>query len=152
MLTPENSDFNYFTFLEAGPYLSAAEKFGSPAYSQEELAGAPEQARVAADKVMAAALPIALRPGPRRAPEAVPPCGDGGSRAPIVSLPPGGASLSAPSGGRASLALRRYAGDSFPVRPGALRGQARLVIPTDRSSRPWQLKVDAAGPVRVCPL
>ena len=41
MLTPENSDFNYFTLVEAGPYLSAAEKFGSPAYSQAELADGP---------------------------------------------------------------------------------------------------------------
>lgn len=152
VLTPQNSDFNYFTLLHAGPYLSAAEKFGSPAYSQEELATAPERARVAADKVMAAALPIAL--SPRAAPGArgcVAVRRTGGG-APIVSVPPGGASLSAPNGARASLALRRYARDSFPVDPGALRAAARLAIPTDRSSRPWQLRVDAPAPVRVCPL
>ena len=152
VLTPENSDFNYFTLLEAGPYLSAAEKFGSPAYSQEELAGAPEEARVAADKVMAAALPIAIRAGPPPSARGCVEVGGAGSPTPIVSLPQGGADLSAPDDGRASLALRRYAGDSFPVSPGVLRGQTRLVIPTDRSSRPWQLKVDAADPVHVCPL
>jgi hypothetical protein len=150
-LNPENSDVNFFTLLEAGPYLSAAEKFGSPAYSQEELATAPETARVAADKVMAAALPVALRPGPANGRGCTSVTGIGAG-APIVSLPPGGASLSAPSGAGASLALRRYAGDSFPVNPGPLRGQARLVVPTDRSSRPWQLKVDSPGPVSVCPL
>jgi hypothetical protein len=152
VLTPENSNFNYFTLVRAGPYLSAAEKFGSPAYSQEELATAPERARVAADKVMAAALPIALR---AHATPAARDCmamrGTGGG-APIVTLPPGGANLSAPNGARASLALRRYAGDSFPVDPGPLRGRARLVIPTDRSSRPWQVRVNAPRPVRVCPL
>lgn len=152
VLTPENSDFNYFTFLEAGPYLSAAEKFGSPAYSQEELAGAPEEARVAADKVMAAALPIALRAGPPPSARGCVEVGGAGSQTPIVSLPQGGADLSAPDGRRASLALRRYAGNSFPVSPGVLRGQERLIIPTDRSSRPWQLQVNAPGPIRVCPL
>jgi hypothetical protein len=150
-LTPANSDVDYFTLLEAGPYLSAAEKFGSPAYSQDELATAPERARVAADKVMAAALPVALVPGPATYRGCTSVTGTGAG-APIVSLPPGGASLSAPSGAGASLALRRYAGDSFPVDPGPLHGQARLVIPTDRSSRPWQLKVDAPGPVSICPL
>ena len=150
-LTRENSDFDYFTLLEADPYLSAAEKYGSPAYSQEELAVAPEPARVAADKVMATALPVSLRPGPVPAAGGCTTVG-AGAAAPIVSLPPGGASLTASSVAGASLALRRYAADSFPVDPGPLRGQARLVIPTDRSSRPWQLQVNAAGPVRVCPL
>ena len=60
---PANSDFDYFDQVTAGPYLSASEKFGSPAYSQSELASAPESAREAADKVLAAALPVSLRPG-----------------------------------------------------------------------------------------
>ena len=63
VLTPANSDFNYFNQVTAGPYLSASRKFGSPAYSQSELASAPESAREAADKVLAAALPISLLPG-----------------------------------------------------------------------------------------
>jgi hypothetical protein len=169
VLTPENSDFNYFTLLVAGPYLSAAEKFGSPAYSESELAGAPEGARVAADKVLAAALPIALRPEAAPRPPAGPtprlanPLNGGflqagsciavrgaGSEAPVLNLPPGGASLSAPRGVQASLGLRRYAADSFPVDPGPLRGDARLVIPTDRSSRTWQLRLDTRRPVSVC--
>jgi hypothetical protein len=152
-LTRENSDVDYFTLLEAGPYLSAADKYGSPAYTQEELVTAPEPARVAADKVMAAALPIALRPGPVPSAGCTSVGGTGaGAGTPVVSLPPGGAGLIAPGTAGASLTLRRYAGDSFPVSPGVLHGQARLVIPTDRSSRPWQLKVDAPGPVRVCRL
>ena len=151
-LNRENSDFDYFTLLEAGPYLSAAQKFGSPAYSQEKLATAPESARVAADKVMAAALPITLRPSPAPSTDGCTSVGGAGAAATIVSLPPGGASLSSSSVAGASLALRRYAADSFPVDPGTLHGQASLVIPTDRSSRPWQLQADARGPVRVCPL
>ena len=48
---------------ESGPLPVRSEKFGSPAYSEAELAGAPEPARAAADKVLAAALPVSLRPG-----------------------------------------------------------------------------------------
>jgi hypothetical protein len=150
VLTPENSDFNYFTLVKAGPYLSAADKFGSPAYSESELSGAPGSARVAADKVLAAALPITLQP-------TAPPPASGcttvrgtGPAAPVLTLPPGGASLSATQGAQASLALRRYASPSFPVDPGPLRGSARLDIPTDRSSRPWQLRIDSVGPITVC--
>jgi hypothetical protein len=150
VLTPQNSDFNYFTLVKAGPYLSASEKFGSPAYSQAELASAPEGARVAADKVLAAALPITLQP------TASPPglgCTTArgtGPAAPVLTLPPGGASLSAAHGAQASLALRRYASSSFPVDPGPLTGSARLEIPTDRSSRAWQLRIESVGRVTVC--
>jgi hypothetical protein len=150
VLTPENSDFNYYTLVKAGPYLSAADKFGSPAYSESELAGAPESGRVAADKVLAAALPITLQPTP-------PPPASGcttvrgtGPAAPVLNLPPGGVSLSATQGAQASLALRRYASPSFPVDPEPLRGSAQLSIPTDHSSRPWQLRLDAPRPVVVC--
>lgn len=149
VLTPENSDFNYFTLLVAGPYLSAAEKFGSPGYPQSELSGAPESARVAADKVLAAALPVTLRPktGPSAGPCRI--VSGTGPRAAIVTLPTGGAVLSAPPGAPATLGLRRYA-DSFPVSPGPLRGTQRLDIPTDRSNTPWQLRVDASHPVGIC--
>jgi hypothetical protein len=152
-LTPENSDFNYFGEMHAGPYLSAAEKFGSPAYTPAELASAPEPARLGADKVMAAALGLALRPLPEAPP------GTGGCRVvtrsgqapPVVELQPGGATLTAPAGVRAALSLRRFATASFPVSVGTLQGAARLAVPADRSDRPWQLQVDANGPVTVCP-
>jgi hypothetical protein len=150
VLTPQNSDFNYFTLVKAGPYLSAEEEFGSPAYSRTELVSAPEGARVAADKVMAAALPITLRPEPGPLPGGCTTVGGTGAQAPIVTLPPGGATLRSPQGASVSLGLRRYATGSFPVDPGPLRGDARLLIPTDRSSRPWQLRLDAAAPVEVC--
>jgi hypothetical protein len=151
LLTEENSGFNNFTLLTAGPYLSAAEEFGSPAYSQAELVGAPERARVAADKVLAAALPITLRP------EAAPPApgcamvSGTGFAAPITNLAPGGAILRAPRGATASLGLRRYATESFPLDPGPLRGAMRLDIPPDRSDRPWQLRIETPRPVAICP-
>jgi hypothetical protein len=151
VLTPQNSDVNYFTLVTAGPYLSASEKFGSPAYSEAELASAPEGARVAADKVLGAALPISLQPeGGVRTGVCTTVVGTG-PNAPVVDLPPEGATLSARRGLQAALGLRRYASGSFPVDPGALRGAERLIIPTDRSSRLWQLRIETASPVTVCP-
>jgi hypothetical protein len=169
VLTPENSNVNYFTLVKAGPYLSASEKFGSPAYSETELASAPEGAREAADKVLAAALPVSLRPGGVQPPS-------GGARprvvgppntqssvqgscvtvtgltgaAPIIALPPGGAILRTGGGAPHPLSLRRFAAEGFPVSVSALHGSASLVVPTDRSGRPWQLQIGGAGPVTAC--
>jgi hypothetical protein len=168
VLNPENSDVNYLNAIRAGPYLSAVDAFGSPAYSQSELAGASETARVAADKVLAAALQLALRPtaqapppsGP--APTLVAPEGavvarkggcltvhSVGRVSPIVGLPTGGAVLTAPEA-PVQLGLRRFASESFPIFARTLRGSAVLAIPTDRSSRPWQLQLSGSGPVTVC--
>ena len=152
VLTPENSGFEYFGYVVAGPYLSAADKFGSPAYSPEELAAAPEVARADADKVLAAALPVSLRPlaanevagtscrtiNPTSGPSAV------------VALPPGGTLLYAPKEFSADLRLRRFASASFPVHVATLRGAALLDIPPDRSGRPWELQVSSAGKVTLC--
>ena len=154
VLTPQNSDFSYFTLVDAGSYLSAERKFGSPAYTEAELATAPEPGRVAADKVLAAALRLTFQPL-----SATPPARGGcrtvsrsGQAPPVVELPRGGAILTAPQGVRAKLSLQRFATASFPIVVGTLKGAARLAIPQDRSSRPWQLQVDADGPVTVCPV
>ena len=170
-LTEQNSDFNYVGSIRAGPYLSAVDAFGSPAYSQSALPRAPENARVAADKVLAGALGLAIEPlptvslaaGKGEAPSLVnPPGALAGTRpgciavrrvrngAPVVSLPPGGAIIATARGGGASLRLRRFATASFPIYAGGLRGAARLPIPRDGSARPWQLQVDATGEVTVC--
>ena len=153
VLTPQNSDFSYFTLVDAGSYLSAERKFGSPAYTEAELATAPEPGRVAADKVLAAALrltfqPLSKAPPPTRGCRQV---ARSGQAPPVVELPRGGATLTAPGDVRATLSLRRFATASFPIAVGTLEGAARLAIPTDRSARPWQLQVDATGPVTICP-
>ena len=170
VLTPANSDFFYLSQVTAGPYLSASAKFGSPAYSQSELASAPESAREAADKVLAAALPVSLRPGGVQPPSGgAPPrvVGPPNARSsmkgscvtvrgvagtpPILALPPGGVVLRTPGRAPRALLLRRFA-SGFPASAGTLRGTASLVIPTDRSSRPWQLQVGGDGPITACPL
>ena len=169
VLTPENSDFQFFNYVVAGPYLSAVDDFGSPAYSEAELASAPETGRVGADKVLNAALGIRYLPLPALplpgpiAPRLVGPPGAHAARSPgciavgaepggavVLALPPGGALLDAPRGVAAELRLRRFASASFPINVATLRGAARLDIPRDRSGRPWELQVGAMGKVTVC--
>jgi hypothetical protein len=150
-LTDRNAGFPYYGSIIAGPYLSAVREFGSPAYSESELAGAPEGARVAADLVMGSVLHPTLRPAPSR-PNAVgcisvKPVG---GASPVIALPSGVVFLKAPPGETVSLALRRFATQSFPVSAGTLRGSALLAIPPDRSSRPWQLQIAATRAVTAC--
>jgi len=169
VLDAQNSGFNYIGSIQAGPYLSAVRAFGSPAYSESELPAAPEHARAAADKVMATALGVAVRPTTHRpavgrqppsllgSPESlvrargacitVRPSGLGVR---VLSLPPGGVLLTAPSSVTARLGLRRFATESFPVTAGELTGSTLLTIPADGSSHPWQLALDATGPVTAC--
>ena len=141
VLTENNSGVDYLGVVDAGPYFSAIDDFGSPAYTPAELATSSEQSRVAADMVFAAALGVALEPSTGPSPR---PCmsvhvGPGPE---IVALPPGGVVLRALDGSP-RVALRRYATDEFPIALGALaEGQAtRLAIPTDRSRQPWQLSL-----------
>jgi hypothetical protein len=169
LLTPENSDAVWFAQVDAGHYLSAVDKFGSPAYSRDELPAAPESARIAADKVLTAALGIGLRSVARAPTLAGPPprligppsavAGTHGScltlRSPggqprVVELPAGGVVLRA-GGVGAELKLGRFS-SSFPVDLGTLRGTGVLGIPQDLSDRPWQLQLSSSGPVTVCGL
>jgi hypothetical protein len=156
VLDGANSGFNYFTLVDAGSYLSAADKFGSPAYSPAELLDAPESSRVAADKVLATALGLHLVPGPGPGNEngcqRISGTGDGPGSA---TLPAGGAVLTAVSKPGAEILVRRYATASFPVDLGLVAAgtSATLQIPSDRSDQPWQLSVQAGGgTVSVCPL
>jgi hypothetical protein len=170
LLTAENSDAVWFSQVDAAHYLSAVDKFGSPAYPRDELAAAPESARIAADKVLSAALRIRLRdvarpptpagPAPRLiAPLGALPGTDGscltlrspGGEPALVTLPPGGVILRAPAGVGAEFKLRRFA-TSFPVDLGTLRGTGVLGIPHDLSDRPWELQLSSSGPVTLCGL
>ena len=151
-LTAENSEFESLGIVDTGSYLSAVDAYGSPAYSQEELASAPEAAQVAADKALASALGIELAPA--GATVAGPGCRAIalGADPATVRLPPGEALLRASRGGEAELALRRYASESFPVTlgtpsPGAVEA---LDIPRDRSDEPWELELTGSGSVAVC--
>jgi hypothetical protein len=149
VLTEKNSGVDYLGIVDAGSYLSAIDEWGSPAYAPDELPGAPEGAREAADRVFAAALRIHAEPV--RAPTA------GGCRevdlshGPVVADPGSGATLQAGTG-ELKLGLRRYATSSFPVSLGSVQpGRSVAVsIPADRSTRPWALEVTGTGTARLC--
>lgn len=139
--------------IAAGNYLEAVSEHGSPAYTQAELAAAPEDGREQADIVLSQALPLSTESGVEA----------GGSRAGCATVPPGGGEvplplrpgitrIEVPPGEDAEVNLRRYATDEFPVpTEGAPAGEVTaLDIPTDESPRPWRMEVEAAQPVRVC--
>jgi hypothetical protein len=152
-LTPTNSGFQWVHQLDAGSYLSASERFGSPAYDQAELAAAPEPARQGADRVLATALGLRLEPttlSPARA-ERCRPLDSGPGAAP-VTLPPGGVILRGAATARAEVRLRRFATEEAPVELGRLAGgrTAALAIPGDRSPVPWQLAPPPTGALEVC--
>jgi hypothetical protein len=138
--------------IEAGPYFSAVDAFGSPAYSEAELAAAPEPARQAADSVLASALGLRVRavrpPGDGGCVAVAPPAGGGGT---VIDLPPGGAVVDAPPEAPATLRLRRFA-TLFSIGAGRLEpgGAEAIEIPSDGSQQPWQLELRSAGVARVC--
>jgi hypothetical protein len=159
-----------YDHIEAGPYFAAEDEFGTPAYDQVELADAPGPARRAADKVLAAALRIALVPVGGRAPAAPKATVAGDEiRVPagrcvsapqagtqLFVLPPDGATIWAASKPVTDVGLRRYATSRrLPVdleaRIAAGRG-AELRIPRDRSSVPWKLGLRGAGAATACGL
>ena len=150
VLSEDIADTGYVS-VEAGSYLSARDAYGSPAYSQAELASAPEEAQVPADKVMAAALNIhaeAARKEPSRS----------GCRSiatsettPAILTLPSRALIRPQVGAAVNVALRRFA-ESFPVELGALPASrwTEIGVPSDRSSRPWQAQLSGSGVVEVC--
>ena len=137
------------------PYFSAIDAYGSPAYTPAELAGADEQARVAADMVFAAALGV----------EPTPAEGDAAGGRPLHR----GHGRPGPAGGPAA-AGRRRARAAFGLgrarRCAATRRRSsrsrsaswspahpvRLAIPADLSQQPWQLSLAGHGRVSVCGL
>lgn len=107
-----------------------------------------------ADVVLASALPIGLTDEPGRhlsgrcvtvAPGAVGAAAEVELTAPQTLIAPG-------TGGEAQPALRRFAAEEFPVPLGSAPAGATstLAIPADKSSQPWHLHVEGAGPVSVC--
>jgi hypothetical protein len=151
ILEEEIADTGYVP-VDAGSYLSARDAFGSPAFSEEELKDAPDEARIPADKVLAAALGLRLMLATAPGSGAETSCRTVDADAKFIALPTGGALLRA-GPEPATLSLGRFA-DGFPVRVGDLapRSWNELMIPTDRSDLPWRAQLDGSGSVTVCDL
>jgi hypothetical protein len=155
-LNPEVAGTPGLVDIFAGPYLEAADEYGSPAYTAAELASAPEDARRQADIVLGQALPVSTDTrlgeyaGGAGAPEncvAAPPAGGEG-----LAVSPGTTRIEVAPGPHAAFALRRFAVAEFPVVTEGAPGDSTtlLHIPRDTSRRPWHLQVEASQPVRVC--
>ncbi len=133
--------------VQAGPYLEAVDRFGSYAFSGAELLQQDAAIRESADRVLASAEQLALRPSGGvpvgRCEELA--GGGGGAR----ELHPGRVSLQA--SGPARVRLGRFAG-SYPVDLGELRPGRRvtLSVPRDAEARPWRIEVGGATRTRIC--
>jgi hypothetical protein len=156
-LTPEVAGTPVLVDISAAKYLEAVDEYGSPAYSPAELASAPEEGRRQADIVLSKALPIstATKLGSGGQPaggRCVTLRGGATSQRLEVPLRAGRTTVYVAPGPPATLALRRFAVDEFPVAlEGGYGGSSTvLAIPRDTSPRPWYLHVEARQPARVC--
>lgn len=151
-LTPEIAGTASLISIEAGSYLDAVRDEGSPAYTPEELAAAPDYARRQADIVLGQALPLSTETEPGAYGESG---GSGceelapGNEAP---LQPGVTRIEVPPGPHADFSLRRFATGEYPVKTEGAEGGSvvLLTIPRDLAPHAWFLQVEAAQPVRVC--
>jgi hypothetical protein len=146
-------DLELFTQFPAGSYYSAVDAFGSPGYTDSQLATSAEEIRVAADAMFAAILGIRLIPSATRGTGAQGQCRTASPSGSGQGLPlgPGAYHLMARSASGASLHLSRFA-SAARVNLEALspRQWYSLEIPPDRSTRPWYVTVGGSGPVSVC--
>lgn len=154
--------------FDAGTYFEVAKSYGSPAYSEGGLEGAPEQAREAADQLLARALPMTVRPGfqPVQGAPLTLIEGDEYQRRPggcvrvvprtgsparvVIEAPGGGFTYAVARTEQPELKLRRFA-EGFAVVPELPPGPARVAIPSDRSGRPWQAEVVTTSRLDLCP-
>ena len=149
VLTGEVSRAPYFD-IGTRDYLSAVQAWGSPAYTQSELASAPEAARAEADKVLGAMLGLTLRHGGPvqgvcRNVNAAPTAWK------EVPLAPGAVSVQPHGTTAAKVALGRFA-DELPVDAGRVApgSAATLSIPRDAAPPPWRIGVQGEGRVTLC--
>jgi len=148
-----------FVNVDAGSYFAAREEHGSPAYSEAEIAAAPQFVRYAADKVLFGALAIELetrkaaltRHLPTKGCETVP---SDGTASPLLRIPPGGIEIRAGRAPIEQFEVSRFSTGSAPVLvAGVGAGEAgRLAIPRDNAGEPWKLRLVTPAPALACPI
>lgn len=155
-----------------GPYLTAVRALGSPADSLSELRAQPDDTRMAADRVLTAALPVQVSPSESPPGPATGLVVEGlqggetgfaGGCVDFTPAAPGahvdvatqaGATVIENMGNAASaLTLRRFS-DSFPQTALATVDPGQTVvlgIPSDSASGiSWHLRISTQSPVRLC--
>jgi hypothetical protein len=158
-------------FFSASAYFGAAADFGSPAFSLDQLLGAGEQAREAADQELVRAFELAAKPVARPAVDrgGTPPkllAADGGTARTLggclallpdrgetgsfqIQLPPGGFSYRTAPAAQVELKLGRFAAQPVTELP-AVRGSAEVAIPSDAANVPWRAEVRTAAKTLAC--
>jgi hypothetical protein len=137
--------------IAAGDYLTAVDEFGSPGDTPEEIAAAPEDARAAADRVLASALGLRVTPATQALPGAACRAVDAGGTPPPIEVGPGELTISGLGPAHAELRLRRFATASFPIGAGEVGVRpVSITIRADRSDVPWQVQLSGRGRLRVC--
>ena len=156
-LSPEVAGTPSLVNVYAGAYLEAADEYGTPAYTDEELLGAPEEARKQVDIILSQALPLSTV---TRLDSYSPTAGGAdcidvvgvGSGPPEVRLRPGLNTIELAPGPHADFSLRRFASGEYPVETEGADGNSvtLLRVPHDASHQPWFLHIDATQSARVC--
>jgi hypothetical protein len=143
--------FSSETEVSARAYFSISEDYGSPAFSESELAARPQSERERADFTLAQALGLALHAPSGVRTVACQPLQASDAGYTGVTLLHGGFTLTNRSGGSVEVLLGRFA-EGFPVSLGPVEDglKTALVIPADESPRPWNLGVVGNGPVQLC--
>jgi hypothetical protein len=133
--------------VQAGPYLEAVDRFGSFAFSGDELLQQDVALREAADRVLASAERLSLLPLAR--PPAGSTCAQLSGAGAVRELSPGQVFIQASQ--PAKVRLGRFA-TGYPVDLGDLaRGEtAGLTIPRDADARPWRISIAGGGSTRIC--
>jgi hypothetical protein len=157
-LGPEVAGTPSLVNVYAGDWLEADDEYGSPAYSEAELAAAPAPGPQQADIVLSQALPLRTlvtpdayaRQGGREncvtVPGGAPPNSE-------VEIDPGATRVEVAPGEEAHLNLRRFSPrGEYPVPTAGVEGGSVVVlrVPRDESPRPWHLHAEAEQSVRVC--
>ena len=157
--SPETAGTASLALVEAHKYFEAVDRWGSPAYTPAELETAPQNGRHYADIVLSQALPItsstvsgAFSPTPPAGKACATLPGGGASAKKEIPLKPGEVRVEVAPGPPATIALRRFATEEFPVPITGGKGGATTIvrIPRDRASQPWYMHVEASQLTRVC--
>jgi hypothetical protein len=141
--------FPPFSLISARVYFSAVDAFGSPAFSESQLAASP--LRVAGDRILVKVEGIKLNNEPRAQHglcQTLPADPSGLTALPLL---PGNYTLTVPSGLGAAIGVARLAHlprvDLGAVTHGVLTS---IRIPRDRSTRSWRLYSLGPSAVSVC--
>lgn len=148
LLDPEAPSGDLLLGVRNGPYLEVAHRYGSPAYSPEEMRSAPGFARRAADATLVQGLGIGLRPGPAPGPGAQ--CEIAERGRPLVLRARAITVLVEAEGVPATVSIAAYGGRGIELGRVVAGSPASLVAPDLSEAPGWTVRVTTLDRARVC--